>query len=31
VQTQLAKQLGCHLEEGFVKVVNKQETTVAKD
>jgi len=31
VQTQLAKQLGCHLEEGFIKVVNKQETTVAKD
>jgi thioredoxin reductase len=30
VQTQLAKQLGCHLEEGFIKINNKQETTVAK-
>jgi thioredoxin reductase len=30
VQTQLAKELGCHLEEGFIKINNKQETTVAK-
>jgi len=30
VQTQLAKQLGCQLEEGFIKINYKQETTVAK-
>lgn len=30
VQTQLAKQLGCHLDEDFIKINNKQETTVAK-
>lgn len=29
-QTQLAEQLGCQLEEGFIKINNKQETTVAK-
>jgi len=30
MQTQLAKQLGCQLEEGFIKINNRQETTVAK-
>ena len=29
VQTQLAEQLGCQLDEGFIKINNKQQTTVA--
>ncbi|MDQ6669035.1 MAG: hypothetical protein M3Y53_12540 [Thermoproteota archaeon] len=29
VQTQLAEQLDCQLDEGFVKINNKQQTTVA--
>lgn len=29
VQTQLAEQLGCRLDEGFIKTNNKQQTTVA--
>ncbi|MGC2669025.1 MAG: FAD-dependent oxidoreductase [Candidatus Nitrosopolaris sp.] len=29
VQTQLAEKLGCQLDEGFIKINNKQQTTVA--
>jgi thioredoxin reductase len=29
VQSQLAEQLGCQLDEGFIKINNKQQTTVA--
>jgi len=29
VQTQPAEQLGCQLDEGFIKINNNQQTTVA--
>lgn len=29
IQTQLAEQLGCQVDEGFIKINNKQQTTVA--